>query len=77
MGVSGDLKIRKPDERIFQLTLEKLGLAASECIYVDDRRFNLQAVDTLGMDTILFNSREVSFEGKKVVGFQELYNLLV
>lgn len=77
ISVSGDLKMKKPDERIFQLTLQKLGCAASECIYVDDRRYNLEAAQALGIDTILFNSRKVLYEGNSVNNFQELANLLL
>ena len=75
--ISGDIKIKKPDERIFKLTLEKLGCSASDCTYIDDRRYNLEAAQSLGMDTILFNSRNVAYEGKTVINFQELANMLI
>ncbi len=75
--VSGDLKIKKPDVKIFMHTLDKLGCPAAECIYVDDRRFNLAAAQSLGMDSVLFNSRKVQYEGKTVVSFKELTNLLL
>ena len=75
--VSGDVKIKKPDERIFKLTLEKLGCSASDCVYVDDRRYNLAAAQSLGMDTILYNSRNVQYEGKSVNCFNELAKLLM
>lgn len=75
--VSGDIKIKKPDERIFKLTLEKLGCLASDCTYIDDRRFNLAAAQSLGMDTILFNSRNVQYEGKTVINFKGLANMLI
>ncbi|EPR10211.1 HAD family hydrolase [Ruminiclostridium papyrosolvens] len=75
--VSGDVKIKKPDVQIFKLTLDKLGHSASDCIYVDDRRFNLVAAQSLGMDTVLFNSRNVQYEGKTVANFEELANLLI
>lgn len=75
--VSGDIKIKKPDERIFKLTLVKLGCLASDCTYIDDRRFNLAAAQSLGMDTILFNSRNVQYEGKTVINFKELANMLI
>ncbi len=75
--VSGDVKIKKPDAQIFMLTLDKLGLPASDCIYVDDRRFNLAAAQSLGMDTVLFNSRNVEYAGKIVVSFEELANMLI
>ena len=72
ISVSGDLKIKKPDERIFSLTLEKLGVSAEECIYVDDRRRNLGAANKVGMHPVLFNSRNVSCECISVHSFDEL-----
>ncbi|MHB1154730.1 MAG: HAD family hydrolase [Eubacteriales bacterium] len=74
--VSGDIKIKKPDERIFKHTLAKLGCSAFDCTYIDDRRFNLTTAQSLGMDTILFNSRNVEYEGKTVMNFKELENML-
>ena len=76
ISVSGDLKIKKPDPRIFQLTLERLGCMPEECVYIDDRRYNLEAAQALGMDTVLFNSRNVPYNGKIVKGFGELADML-
>ena len=75
-SISGDLKMKKPDPRIFQLTLEKLGCPPEECVYIDDRRYNLEAAQALGMDTVLFNSRNVPYGGKIVTGFGELADML-
>ena len=75
--VSGDVKTKKPDEQIFRLTLDKLGHSASDCIYVDDREYNLAAAQSLGMDTILFNSRNVQYDGKIVDSFKELAGMLI
>ncbi|MDE6435216.1 MAG: HAD family phosphatase [Lachnospiraceae bacterium] len=74
ISISGDLQIRKPDERIFQLTIEKLAIKAAECLYIDDRRGYLEAARKLGMNTILFNSRNVPYEGDVVNNFAELMN---
>ena len=74
MSISGDLKIRKPDERIFQLTIEKLAVKAAECLYIDDRRGYLEGAKKAGMNTILFNSRGVPYEGDMVYNFEELMN---
>lgn len=76
ISVSGDLKIKKPDQRIYKITLEKLGCEASECTYVDDRRYNLVAAQAVGMDAVLFNSRDVRYDGKCVKGFRELEQML-
>jgi putative hydrolase of the HAD superfamily len=48
ISISGDLKIQKPEERIFQLTIQQLGCKAEDCYYVDDRERNLEAASRLG-----------------------------
>lgn len=45
ISISGDIGIKKPDERIFRMTLEKLDVPASDCLYVDDRVKNLKPPD--------------------------------
>ena len=72
ISISGDLKIQKPDERIFFLTIEKLGVNAEDCIYIDDRTGNLNAAKKVGMNPILLNSRNESYEGVSVNSFEEL-----
>ena len=72
ISISGDLKIQKPDERIFLLTIEKLGVNAEDCIYIDDRTGNLNAAKKVGMNPILLNSRNESYEGVSVNSFEEL-----
>lgn len=72
ISISGDLQIRKPDERIFMQTIEKLVVNAGECLYVDDRRRYLGGAGKVGMKTILFNSRNVPYEGDSVYNFKEL-----
>lgn len=72
ISISGDLKIQKPDERIFQLTMEKLGVRAEDCLYVDDREGNLEAAKKLGMNAVLLNSRGVLYMSDAVNDFKEL-----
>ncbi|MDO4458887.1 MAG: HAD-IA family hydrolase [Clostridia bacterium] len=72
LHVSGELGIKKPDPDIFLLTLEKLGLKAEECVYVDDRRKNLYAAESLGMTPILFNTRNVDYDGIIIESFDDL-----
>lgn len=70
--ISGDLKMKKPDLRIFEFTARKLGMPAGDCVYVDDRRKNLAAARAVGMDAVLFNTRGVPYEGKIVTQFREI-----
>ncbi len=77
ISISGDLKIQKPDERIFQLTIEQLGCKAEDCYYVDDREGNLEAASRLGMNAIMLNSRHVQYNGNIVNDFVELANMVM
>ena len=77
ISISGDLKIQKPDERIFLLTIEKLGVNAEDCIYIDDRTGNLNAAKKVGMKSILLNSRNESYEGVSVNSFDELAKKII
>ena len=47
--ISGEVRMRKPEPEIYQLTLDQLGLAAQECVFVDDLRPNTRAAAELGM----------------------------
>ena len=40
---SCEVHINKPDPRIYQALLDKYQLKASECVFIDDRRENVQA----------------------------------
>ncbi len=77
ISISGDLKMAKPNPDIFKLTMEKLGCEASECVYVDDRRGNLNVARNLGMKTVLFGSRNTEYDGDVVNDFKELEHLLI
>lgn len=74
--VSGDVKIRKPDLRIFQLTLDRLGYSPEECVYIDDRRHYLAGAEEVGIHTVLFNTRKVPYQGHTVNSFEELLVLI-
>ncbi len=77
ISISGDLKIQKPDAGIFIHTIEKLGVKAEECIYIDDREGNLEAAKKVGMKPVLLNSRKVPYEGELVNNFKELLGVLL
>ncbi|MFI5822825.1 HAD family hydrolase [Streptomyces rishiriensis] len=50
--LSEQVRLRKPDPRIYQLALDQLGLRGSECIFVDDIATNLPPAQALGITTI-------------------------
>jgi putative hydrolase of the HAD superfamily len=58
MIISAEVGVEKPDARIFQIALEKLGVAASESVFLDDFAENIAAARALGMQTIHFTQPE-------------------
>jgi putative hydrolase of the HAD superfamily len=51
--------MRKPDPAIYELTLERLdGIAAAECLFIDDTEVNCVAARDLGMSAVHFLDTE-------------------
>ena len=50
------LGLWKPDEAIYRLALNVTQRPAAECIFIDDRKVNLECPRKLGMNTIQFES---------------------
>ena len=50
------LGLWKPDEAIYRLALNVTQRPAAECIFIDDRKVNLECPRKLGMTTIQFES---------------------
>lgn len=48
--------MRKPDPRIYELTLERFGLPARDCVFLDDLEPNVEAAAALGMHAVRFES---------------------
>ena len=48
------VKMIKPDEGIYRKLFEKYGLAAEECLFIDDTAANVEAARRLGMKAILY-----------------------
>ena len=53
---SCEVKINKPDPRIYQALLDKYQLKADECIFIDDRADNIKAASLLGLGTYQMHS---------------------
>ncbi|MHC8497352.1 MAG: HAD-IA family hydrolase, partial [Actinomycetes bacterium] len=54
--ISGEVGMRKPEERIFTHTLELLDLPPTECVFVDDLPHNIRAGAELGLTGVLHTS---------------------
>ena len=50
--LSGDVGLRKPAPRIYELGAEAIALPPARCVFVDDLPFNLPPAQELGMATI-------------------------
>ena len=50
--------MRKPDPRIYELTLERLGCQAADCVFLDDLEVNCEAARELGMAAVRFEDTD-------------------
>jgi putative hydrolase of the HAD superfamily len=53
---SGFEGVRKPDPRIYEVTLDRLGVAPEATLFVDDMEINCDAARELGMQAVWFRS---------------------
>jgi 2-haloacid dehalogenase len=52
--LSGEVKMLKPDRRIFEIFLDTFRIEPSSAIYIDDRSENVEAAIDLGMCGVVF-----------------------
>jgi 2-haloacid dehalogenase len=50
--VSGDERLLKPDPAIYHLLLDRYGLKAGDCVFIDDSMANVEAARAVGMHAI-------------------------
>ncbi|MBS1880412.1 MAG: HAD family phosphatase [Actinobacteria bacterium] len=55
---SGFVGCRKPEPRIYELTVERIGVPFERCLFVDDLEVNIAAAVELGMRAVRFESNE-------------------
>jgi putative hydrolase of the HAD superfamily len=53
---SGELGVVKPDAKIYQACLQGLGLSPGEVLFIDDVAVNVEAAQTLGIESVKFES---------------------
>jgi len=49
---------RKPEARIYELTLERIGMPAEACLFVDDLQPNCEGAEALRMRAVHFRDNE-------------------
>ena len=52
--VSGEERLKKPDPRLYQVLLDRIGRTAEQCLFIDDSEANIAAAAELGFATIHF-----------------------
>jgi putative hydrolase of the HAD superfamily len=73
--ISGVEGVEKPDPRIYALALERLGIDASEAVFVGDSpEFDVDPPAALGMATVLIDRREryPGHEGPRITDLRQL-----
>jgi putative hydrolase of the HAD superfamily len=49
---------RKPEARIYELTLERIGMPAEACLFIDDLQVNCEGAEAVGMKAVQFRDDE-------------------
>jgi epoxide hydrolase-like predicted phosphatase len=49
---------RKPEARIYELTLERIGMPAEACLFIDDLQPNCEGAEAAGMQAVQFRDNE-------------------
>jgi epoxide hydrolase-like predicted phosphatase len=55
---SGFVGCRKPDREIYEITLERMGVSAEECLFIDDIDVNCDAARELGMSAVHYQHND-------------------
>ena len=65
MIISAEVGVMKPDARIYQIALEKLGAAPAEAVLLDDFIENVEGARAVGMQAIHFTQPEQALKDLK------------
>jgi putative hydrolase of the HAD superfamily len=66
---SGFVGVRKPEARIYEMTLERLGLPGESCLFVDDIAVNCEGARAVGLHAVHFRDNEQAIaEIRSLVG---------
>lgn len=69
--------MRKPEIGIFTYSIERLHCNPDECILIDNSVRNLNAAQSIGINTVLFNRDLEIYSGDIVNNFEELEQFLI
>ena len=63
--LSNELKIAKPDRKIYKYVLKKLKLKPEECVFIDDKEDNVRVAKELNINGIIFKDYKSLITGLK------------
>ncbi|MBR6665368.1 MAG: HAD family phosphatase [Lachnospiraceae bacterium] len=61
-------KVTKPDKQIYELLLDRYGLRAEECVFLDDTEKNVMGARAVSIEGILFKNRAQAVEELQKLG---------
>ena len=67
--VSCDVGARKPEASYYRAVLDRLGMPAGSCVFIDDREGNCEGARTAGMDAIRFEDAVATRTSLAGLGF--------
>lgn len=67
--ISGDEKLLKPDPAIYRVLLDRQGLDAADCVFIDDSPANVGAAAGLGFHAVHFTAPEACAAQLRSLGF--------
>lgn len=69
--ISGDVGLHKPQPEIYELGAERIGIAPTACVFVDDLRENVAGAEAVGMTAVLHRDpAETITELEKLLGLR-------
>jgi glucose-1-phosphatase len=68
--ISAEVKSTKPENRIYEILIEKYSLVPEECLFIDDIESNVKTAEVFGMSGLFTNgSLEITGEVEKALKF--------
>lgn len=67
--VSGEEKLLKPEPEIYRLLLDRYGLEAADCVFIDDSPANVEGARAVGMHAVHFTGPEPLATDLRRLGF--------
>ena len=66
--ISGEVKLVKPSQRIYELALQRFNLELTETVFIDDKLENVQVAKKLGLNIIhLSDPKDIKIEVMRAV----------